>query len=228
MTDDQADLGRTIDQEHAVWTTRSNRMVFSLMDGQKSTRTSTWNPRVKNGVRLGAGRYRFEARLQQGVHNWLQGWKALPTGVDRVISRDEILRTSRWVNPKDWAREIMEKLRTVPHSEPLTDTWSIDFLSREGEDREVVGEWLKVKTVPWEVKRRLLQTMTKSFPSGDHIHRMGLRRSNEYTLCQRVWKEREDDRHEGCGRSDPETLGHIQSACCTLQARATTSVHHHW
>jgi ribonuclease HI len=44
--DDLADLGRTIDQEHAVWTTRSNRMVFSWMDGQKSARTSTWNQGV--------------------------------------------------------------------------------------------------------------------------------------------------------------------------------------
>jgi hypothetical protein len=84
--DDLADLGRTIDQEHAVWTTRSNRMVFSWMDGQKSARTSIWNHEVKNGVRLGAGPYRFEARLQQGVRNWLQGWRALPSGVDRVIS----------------------------------------------------------------------------------------------------------------------------------------------
>jgi hypothetical protein len=27
--DDLDDLGHTIDQEHVVWTTRSNRMVFS-------------------------------------------------------------------------------------------------------------------------------------------------------------------------------------------------------
>jgi hypothetical protein len=151
------ETGRTIDQEHAVWTTRSTRMVFSWMDGQKSARTSTWNQGVKNGVRLGAGRYRFEvrrssdrfeARLQQGVRNWLQGWRALPNGVDRVISRAEILRTGRCLNPKGWAREIMEKLRAAPHSEPLTDTWTSDFLSREGKDREVVGEWLRDKTVP--------------------------------------------------------------------------------
>ncbi len=116
MTDDLTDLGHTIDQEHTVWTTRSNRMVFSWMDGQKSAHTSTWNQGVKNGVRLGTGRYRFEARLQQEVRNWLQGWKALPRGVDRVISRTEILRTGRWLNPKVWAREIMEKLRATPHS----------------------------------------------------------------------------------------------------------------
>jgi hypothetical protein len=56
---------------------------------------------------------------------------------------------------------------------------------------------------------------------------MGLRRSNECTLCQRAWKQRKDDQHEGCERSDPETLGHIQSARCVLQARAATSAHHH-
>ena len=225
--DDLADLGRTIDQEHAVWTTRSNRMVFSWMDGQQSARTSTWNQGVKNGVRLGAGRYRFEARLQQGVRNWLQGWRALPSGVDRVISRAEILRTGRWLNPKGWAREIMEKLRAAPHSDPLTDTWTSDFLSREGEGREVVGERLRDKTVPWQVQRRLMQAMTNSFPCGAHLHRMGFRRSNECTLCQRAWRQREDDEHDGCGRSDPETLGHIQSARCALQVRAATSAHHH-
>ncbi len=93
--DDLTDLGHTIDQDHAVWTTRSNRMVFSWMDGQKSVRKSTWNQGVKNGIRLGVGCYRFEARLQQGVYNWFQGWKSLPSGVDRVISRTEILRTGR-------------------------------------------------------------------------------------------------------------------------------------
>ncbi len=185
-TDDLADLGHTIDQEHTVWTTRSNRMVFSWMDGQKSTRTSTWNQGVKNGVRLGAGRYRFEARLEQGVCNWLQGWRALPSGVDWVISRAEILRTGRWLNPKVWTREIMEKLRAAPHSDPLRDTWTSDFLSRKGEVREVVGERLRDKTVPWQVQRRLMQARTNSFPCGAHLHRMGLRRSNEYTLCIRA------------------------------------------
>ena len=40
-------------------------------------------------------RYRFETRLQQEVCNWLQGWGTLSNGVDRVISKDEILRTGR-------------------------------------------------------------------------------------------------------------------------------------
>ena len=41
VVDDLTDLGRTIDPEHTVWTTRSNRMVFSWIDGQKKTHTST-------------------------------------------------------------------------------------------------------------------------------------------------------------------------------------------
>ena len=157
----------------------------------------------------------------------MQGWGALPSGVDPVISRAEILRTGRWFNPKSWARKIMEKLRVTPHLEPLTDTWTTDFLSREGEGREVIGERLRDKSVPWQVQRRLMQAVTNSFPCGAHLHRMGLRGSNGFTLCQRARKQREDDQWEGCGRTDPETLGHIQSARCALQTRAAASVHHH-
>lgn len=177
-------------------------------------------------MRLGAGRHRFEARLQQGVRNWLQGWRALPSGADRVISRAEVLRTGRWLNLKSWAREILEKLRAAPHSEPLTDTWTSDFLSREGEGREVIGERLKDKTIPWQVQRRLMQAVTNSFPCGAHLFRMGLRGSNGCTLCQRAQQQRENDQREGLRRTDPETLGHIQSARCALQAKAATSAHH--
>jgi hypothetical protein len=46
-------------------------------------------------------------------------------------------------------------------------------------------------------------------------------------LCQRARKQREDDQREGCGRIDPETLDHIQSARCALQTRPATSAHHH-
>ncbi len=63
----------------------------------------------------------------------------------------------------------MEKLRAAPHSDPLTDTWTSDFLSREGEGREVVGKRLRDKTVPWQVQRRLMQAMTNSFPCGAHL-----------------------------------------------------------
>jgi hypothetical protein len=48
--DDLTDLDRTIDPEHTVWTTHSNRMVFSWIDEQKKAHTSTWNQGVRNGV----------------------------------------------------------------------------------------------------------------------------------------------------------------------------------
>ena len=72
------------------------------------------------------------------------------------------------------------------------------------------------------------QVVTHSFPCGAHLHRMDLRGSNDCTLCQRARNQRADDQHEGCERIDPETLGHIQSAHCVLQARVVTSTHHHF
>ena len=120
----------------------------------------------------------------------------------------------RLLNPKGWAREVMEKLRGAPHSEPLTDTWTSDFFSREGEGREVIGERLRDKTVPWQAQRRLMQAVTNSFPCGAHSHRMGLRGSSGCTLCQRARNQRVDDQLDGCGRIDPETLAHSE---CTLR-----------
>ncbi len=90
-----------------------------------------------------------------------------------------------------------------------------------------MGERLRDKTVPCQVQLSLIQTVTNSFPCGAHLHPMGLRGSNDYTLCQRVRNQREDDQHEGCGRIDPETLVHIQSVRCDLQTRTFTSVYHH-
>ena len=111
--------------------------------------------------------------------------------VGSVISRTEVLHTGRLLNPKGWAREVMEKLRGDPHSEPLTDTWTSDFLSREGEGREVIGERLRDKTVPWQAQRRLMQAVTNSFPCGAHLHRMGLRAatSAHHHCWQQVQRE---------------------------------------
>ena len=64
----------------------------------------------------------------------------------------------------------------------------------------------------WEVHHNLIQTVTNSFPYGTNLHRMGLRGSSDYTLCQRDRYQRVDDHHDGCGRIDPETLGHITSS----------------
>ena len=41
VTDDVADLGRTVGPEHVVCTTRCNRMVLSWLGGQKNEPTST-------------------------------------------------------------------------------------------------------------------------------------------------------------------------------------------
>ena len=121
----------------------------------------------------------------------MQGWGVLPSGVDRAISRDEILRTGRYLNPKVWVREVMENLRGPPHSEPLTDTWTSDFLSRERGRVEVIGERLRDKTVPCQVQHRLIQEVTNL-----SLHRMGLRGSNGCILCQRARKQRDDDQHD--------------------------------
>lgn len=57
---------------------------------------------------------------------------------------------------------------SAPHSEPFRNTRTSEFLSREGEGREIIGERLRVKTVPWQVHLRLVQAV-KLYISGKCI-----------------------------------------------------------
>jgi hypothetical protein len=40
----------------------------------------------------------------------------------------------------------------------------VDFLTRKGEGRKEVGDWLRDKTISWKTWRRLLQMNTGTFP----------------------------------------------------------------
>ena len=46
---------------------------------------------------------------------------------------------------------------------PVTSTWTEDFLTREGEGRKTVGDWLRDKTISLKTRRRLLQTNADVF-----------------------------------------------------------------
>ena len=107
--------------------------------------------------------------------NWLQGWGSLPNGVlpngvDRVMSRAEILRTGRWLNPKSWAPRNNGKIESNSSLETtygyVDERLPLPGGGREGSHRRTAER--RDKTVPWQVQRRLMQAMTNSFPCGAH------------------------------------------------------------
>ena len=106
---------------------------------------------------------------------------------------------------------------------PATRTWSTDFLLREGSSREEIGKWLKNKSIPWQLRRRLLQVVTGTFPCGQQmVQKYGYKKKAECTLCRTA--------HEESGSSwnrelPKATIGHIQSAGCLGQKEVVTAAH---
>ena len=53
---------------------------------------------------------------------------------------------------------VTKPMREQSHTTPVTTTWTTDFLTREGEDRKAMGDWIHDKSIPSKTRRRLLQT----------------------------------------------------------------------
>ena len=96
---------------------------------------------------------------------------------------------------------------------PVTDTWTADFLSREGESRECIGSYLQDKKVSWTAKRRLIQVCGGTFPTNKWCYKVGKGNSPHCDLCKAI------------GRTEIESVGHIQSAYCVGQEEVVTRAH---
>ena len=103
-----------------------------------------------------------------------------------------------------------------------TDSWTVDFMTRPGESREAIHEWLKRKAVPWRRRRRLLQALTGTFPCGQGLNKIGKGTGRGCELCARSRAP-----GSGLGKRESESMGHIQSAYCAGQAEVVTAAHKH-
>jgi hypothetical protein len=101
---------------------------------------------------------------------------------------------------------------TLESKSPVTDTWTADFLSREGESRECLGKYLQDKRVPWMAKRRhmFVPVCGGTFPTNKWCYRVGKGSSPNCDLCK------------AAGRVAIESVGHVQSAYCIGQEEVVT------
>ena len=54
---------------------------------------------------------------------------------------DEIV-SGNWIQKAVWNRMVTTLESDQPHKTPVTSTWTGDFLTREGEVRKTMGDWL--------------------------------------------------------------------------------------
>ena len=113
----------------------------------------------------------------------------------------------------------------IPHQRgPITSTFTTDWFLREGQGRELLGEWMKKTTIKSQDQRRMLQANSHTFPTNSWIHKITKgRESDRCDLCRTLWMA------EGRFKTEEElpkqTLGHIHHTCEALSA-AHIDAHH--
>jgi hypothetical protein len=127
--------------------------------------------------------------------------------------------SGRWIQKVVWNRWVTTREGEKPHKTPVTSTWKTDFLTREGEGRKVVGDWLRDKTTSWKARRSLLQTNAGVFPCKTRLQKWDKHSDGICELCKRY-------RKTGVkllgGRPVHGTTRHLQRSVCRLQTPVTT------
>jgi hypothetical protein len=71
---------------------------------------------------------------------------------------------------------------------PITSTFTSDWFLREGEGRELLGEWMKMTSVRSQDQRRMLQANSHTFPTNEWIHKITKgKESDRCDLCKALW-----------------------------------------
>jgi len=236
--DDLAEEDREIEKEgeNSRWRERTTRVVYTYYDRNLGQwKKGTWTKTVRNAARRGAAESLMEERLQTGANRWRKGLfeeRSVDTDGDQQIQNQgwrseapakwDMIATGKWIQKAAWNRWVTKSERDQPHKTPVTSTWTADFLTREGEGRKAIGDWLRDKTVSWKARRRLLQTNAGVFPCEARLQRWGKHPDGICELCKRC---RELGLKLLGGRPARGTTGHLQSSVCRLQAPAATGAH---
>ena len=116
----------------------------------------------------------------------------------------------------------------MPHQRgPITSTFTTDWFLREGQGRELLGEWMKKNAIKSQDQRRMLQANSQTFPTNSWRHKITKgRESDRCDLCRTLWMT------EGRFKTEEElpkqTLGHIQHTCESLSAVHIDAHHQCW
>ena len=231
--DDLADEGKTLAKagDSYPWTNRTTRLVYSYYDrATHQWKKGTWSKTIRNAARRGAAESLMEDRLQKGADKWRtelfkprhEFWEGEQIEPVCPSEKWETVASGQWMQKSAWNRMVTRTMREQPHTTPVTTTWTADFLTREGEGRKAMGDWLHDKLIPWKARRRLLQTNSGTFPCESRLQKWGKHSDGICGLCKRC---REMGLGLLGGKPARGTTGHLQSSVCRLQAPAATGAH---
>lgn len=222
--DTQAEIARNLPNECKQWTHRTNRMTYEWQD-KGITKTSTWSKAVRTAMGRGGAEFQVQKVLTKAAGKWSKEHLRIsdsPSGLRHIQQSAGVGASSNLLNKDRWGWECMKQLQEEENRQtPAATTWAAEFLLREGESREILGQWMNAKHVNDRSRRRATQVITSSFPCGKWLHKIGARSSPKCELCMR----RMTSDCEGTEAIPDETVAHIQSAGCALQKKSVIGAH---
>ena len=128
------------------WKERTTRVVYSYYDRHLGQwQKDTWTKTIRNAAKRGVSESLLEERLQFGANKWLKGLfeeRSKDTDGDQPMvdqtwrpdapSKWDMIASGKWIQKAAWNRWVTTRERDQPHKTPVTSTWTVDFLTREG------------------------------------------------------------------------------------------------
>ncbi len=171
----------------------------------------------------------------EGAEKWRKEHMPRKGKVNISVEGQELLGDKELWGNETALREVIHDSRKrerssvddmfMPHQKgPITSTFTEDWFLREGQGRELLGEWMKKTVVKSQDQRRMLQANSHTFPTNSWIRKITKdRESDRCDLCRILWMT--EDRFKSEEELPKQTLGHIQHTCEALSA-AHIDAHH--
>jgi hypothetical protein len=207
-------------------------------DGVETIKQTAWTQAVRNRIRQKAGEIQAHRAYEKGAEKWRK--EHMPRKGKGNISAEgqELLEDKEvWGNETTLRGSIHDSRKRersnvdgvfMSHQRgPIISTFTADWFLREGQGRELLGEWMKKTAVKSQDQRRMLQANSHTFPTNSWRHKITKgRESDRCDLCRTLWMV------EGRFRTEEElpkqTLGHIQHTCEALSAAHIDAHHQCW
>jgi hypothetical protein len=225
--DIRAERGRMKQEQEKTWSTSTNRTIYQWLEtsttksGVHTTKQTAWTQAVRNRIRQKAGEIQAYRAYQKATEKWRKENMLRKDKGNISEEGQELLEGKEiWGNETVLHGPVYESRKRerskddglfMPHQKgPITSTFTVDWFLREGQGRELLGEWMKLTSVRSQDQRRMpLQTNSHTFPTNTWIHK--ITKGKEFDrcdLCRALWTEEDRFRTE---KDLPEqTLGHIQ------------------
>jgi hypothetical protein len=134
-------------------------------------------------IREGSGEVTKGAHVEKGKGNIsVEGQELLE---DKNIWGNETTLRGAIYESRKRERVNEDDLFMLHQKGPITSTFTADWFLREGEGRELLGEWMKLTSVRSQDQRRMLQANSLSFPTNAWIHKITKKKeSDRCDLCK--------------------------------------------